>query len=65
MLMTDKRAADVICKAYPRWWERLFLRKYRCWMSVHTVCDALIHARMKCGNEDINACIKWAYSIDK
>ena len=30
-------------------------------MSVHTVCDALLHARVKCKSESIEKCIEWAY----
>ena len=37
------------------------LFRKKCWMSVHTVCDALLHARVKCKSESIEKCIEWAY----
>ena len=58
--MTDARAAEIIRKAFPKWYMRLF-RKNKCWMSVHTVCDAMLHARIKCQSESVEKCIEWAY----
>lgn len=58
--LSDARAAEIIRKAFPKWWHRLLFRK-KCWMSVHTVCDALLHARVKCKSESIEKCIEWAY----
>ena len=62
--LTDARASEIIQQAFPKWWRRLFRRK-QCWMSVHTICDALLHARIKCKSEDIEKCIKWAYDFGK
>jgi hypothetical protein len=59
--LTDARAAEIIRKAFPRGFKRLLVRK-KCWMSVHTVCDALLHARIKCASESIEKCIEWAYA---
>jgi len=58
--LTDVRAAEIIRKAFPRGWAKL-LQPKKCWMSVHTVCDALLHARVKCKSESIEKCIEWAY----
>lgn len=60
--MTDERAAEIIRKTFPKWHQRLFGRK-KCWMSVHTVCDAILHARVKCASESLEKCIEWAYSL--
>lgn len=62
--MTDAKAAEIIRRAFPKWWQNLPFRRKR-WMSVHTVCDAILHARIKCANESLEACVKWAYDLDK
>ena len=61
--MNDAQAAEVIRKAFPRRGPlSLFLpRNKKCWTSVHTVCDALFHARLKCRCEGLERCIQWAY----
>jgi len=59
--LTDARAAEIIRKAFPKWWQKMLCQK-KCWMSVHTVCDALLHARIKCASESIEKCIEWAYA---
>lgn len=63
MRLTDARAAEIIRKAFPKWYVRLFRKKSKCWTSVHTLCDAMLHARIKCRNESVEACIKWAYDM--
>ena len=62
--LTDARAAEIICRAFPRGWRKLFQTR-KCWMSVHSVCDALLHARIKCRSEAIEKCIEWAYEQNK
>lgn len=58
--LTDERAAEIVRRAFPRGLRRLF-QKNKCWMSVHTLCDALLHARLKCRSESTEKCIQWAY----
>jgi hypothetical protein len=58
--LTEEGAAKIIIKAFPRGWKRAFAKK-KCYSSVHSLCDALLLARIKCASECTENCIKWAY----
>lgn len=58
--LTDARAAEIIVKSFPRGWKRI-LKREKCFFGVHFLCDALLHARIKCGSESTEKCIEWAY----
>lgn len=59
--MTDERAAEILRNAFPRCLARVFHRGGPA-ASVHMICDALIHARIKCKSENLAKCLRWAYA---
>jgi hypothetical protein len=58
--LTDKGAAEIIIKSFPRGFKRIFAKK-KCYFSVHSLCDALLIARIRCRSECTENCVKWAY----
>lgn len=57
--MTDERAMKIIMEAFPKW---PWLKKPKLLgLSVHSLCDAMLYARIQCKSESAGKCIRWAY----
>ena len=61
-MMSDEKAAEIIRNAFPKWPHKR-RNKHAMYISVHTFCDALLHARVKCKSEATEKCIEWAYGV--